>query len=85
MESSIQGRELENFIPFKFFVENDCKDRNLGVDGRVSEEQKPVVDRDSHKEVYDGENCLNKAYDHTAVHYELAKLCGSLVTEAAMP
>jgi len=85
LKSSIQGRELENFIPFKFFVEDDCKNRNLRVDGRVAKEQKPVVDRDGHKEVHDGENCLNKANNHAAVHHELTQLGRSFVTQATMP
>ena len=80
MKSSVECRELENFLPLKFFIEDDRKYRNLGVDGRVAEEQKPVVDRDSDKEVHDGENCLDKANNHATVHDELTKFGRSLVT-----
>ena len=66
-------------------VEHEREDWETRIDGRVTEEQVPVVDWNRHEEVQASEDGLDEGNDHATMDDELTERGGALVGEPAMP
>ena len=56
-------------------VENEGEDREVGVQGCISEHEKSVVHWDCNKEEADREDSLNDRNNQASVNNELAHAC----------
>ena len=66
-------------------VEHERENWEARIDGRVTEEQVPVVDGNRHEEVQASEDGLDERDDHATMNDELTERRGALVGEPAVP
>ena len=59
LKSLIEGRELHDGMDRDVLVEDEGEDREVGVQGCITEHEKAIVNRDCHEEEADREDGLN--------------------------
>ena len=85
LKTLVERRELQHGVHVGILVEHQREDRQVRVDGRVTEHEVSIVDRDSNEVEHDGEESLDDGDDEASVEDELGQHGRASVGKSSVP